>query len=521
MSINQAQSESSGELVFPDQGVIHDLAGLPVDASGWEWRLNIATASNLMRWKRLPFHCQSNLDATVRFIRHVMESQSSTSAMNTFRALVLAFQSPSFVEADLADEVIPINLFHDLRGAAHDWRLHYVRQWYSFGADHGFKNFSPEVAFAIDQIRIGGNEKGQAVLSMDPETGPLTDLEVNGLLNALRAADNSSLFPLQWKAALWLSIALGPNPMQMALLREEDLKVFEDDDGNTYFQIDVPRHKKGDVGVRDSFRRRALNAEIGQILLELIDRNGAERLEWPDDAPVGIRPLFHRQRPRRSIKNGPMAEYAMHLTSTEFSDLVRDAADALSVMSHRTNAPLKVNSRRLRYTFATRLVREGVSKREVAELLDHSDLQNVQVYFDLKSDIVEKLDKAMALALGPIAQAFMGKVVRGPEEATRGADPASKVAVFDAENSAIKEVGSCGSFSFCRLAAPVACYTCKSFQPWMDGPHDILLDDLLKQRERKQAAGLDGRMVALMDSTIIAIADVISRIDAIRAGEAA
>ena len=521
MSINQAQSESSGELVFPDQGVIHDLAGLPVDASGWEWRANLVTESGLIRWPRFKVSSQSILDATVLFVRQLIETQSSRSALNAFNGLMMLLDAPSFVEADLADEVIPFALFAELRSQPHSYRAHYVRQWYSFGADHGFKNFSPEVAFAIDQIRIGGNEKGNAVLSMDPETGPLTDLEVSGLLNALRAIETSDRFPLQWKAALWLSIALGPNPMQMALLREEDLKVFGDDDGNTYFQIDVPRHKKGDVGVRDSFRRRALNAEIGQILLDLIERNKAERLDWPDGAPDGIRPLFHRQRPRPSIKYGPMAEYAMHLSSAEFSDLVKYGAICLRVVSHRTNAPLKVNSRRLRYTFATRLVREGVSKREIADLLDHSDLQSVQVYFDLKSDIVEKLDKAMALALGPIAQAFMGKVVRGPEEATRGSDPASKVAVFDAENAAIKEVGSCGSFSFCRLAAPVACYTCKSFQPWMDGPHDILLDDLLKQRERKQAAGLDGRMVALMDSTIIAIADVISRIDAIRAGEAA
>ena len=69
--------------------------------------------------------------------------------------------------------------------------------------------------------------------------------------------------------------------------------------------------------------------------------------------------------------------------------------------------------------------------RELADALDHTDLQNVRVYFDIKSDIVESLDKSMALALGPVAQAFLGKLVRSDGEAERGGDPASQVAVQD------------------------------------------------------------------------------------------
>jgi hypothetical protein len=75
-------------------------------------------------------------------------------------------------------------------------------------------------------------------------------------------------------------------------------------------------------------------------------------------------------------------------------------------------------------------VREGVSKREVADLLDHSDLQSVQIYFDIKSDIVDHLDRAMAMSLGPIAQAFMGKIISGPDQADRGSDPSSKIALL-------------------------------------------------------------------------------------------
>jgi hypothetical protein len=173
-----------------------------------------------------------------------------------------------------------------------------------------------------------------------------------------------------------------------------------------------------------------------------------------------------------------------------------------------------VTTRRLRYTFATRLVREGVGKLEVADLLDHTDTQNVQVYFDIKSDIVEHLDKAVALALAPLAQAFMGALVSGPEHAIRGDDPRSSVAVVGGSPTKLEGLGNCGSYGYCGLLAPIACYTCRSFQPWIDAPHHLVLDELLSERERREKAGLDGRMVSMMDNTICAVAEVITRIDA-------
>jgi hypothetical protein len=154
-------------------------------------------------------------------------------------------------------------------------------------------------------------------------------------------------------------------------------------------------------------------------------------------------------------------------------------------------------------------VREGKSQREVAELLDHSDLQNVQCYFDLKSDIVEPLDKAIALAVARVAQAFLGKLVLSEQVATRGNVPNSRV--YRNSIGVFEPVGTCGSFSFCGLYAPLACYTCESFQPWVDAPHDAVLDDLLAERAGRKERGLDGRMVAINDHTILAVAEVVRR----------
>lgn len=62
---------------------------------------------------------------------------------------------------------------------------------------------------------------------------------------------------------------------------------------------------------------------------------------------------------------------------------------------------LHLESEASRYTLATNLVKDGATQRQLAQILDHTDLQHVQVYFDLAGNIVELLDKAL---IGPYAQ---------------------------------------------------------------------------------------------------------------------
>lgn len=72
----------------------------------------------------------------------------------------------------------------------------------------------------------------------------------------------------------------------------------------------------------------------------------------------------------------------------------------------------------------------------------------------------------------------------------------------------MKPMGSCGKHGFCGLLAPVACYTCVSFQPWLDGPHEAVLDYLLGERERLTSTA-DLRIAAINDRTILAVAEVV------------
>lgn len=507
---------ASPDEAFPSQGIIVDRAGLPVNATGWLWELNSAGERRYLRWTNFPTHSPEILGATARYFARMVKIKSPDAVRGTFETLMYLSNSDSFQKAADRGRELPFEIFDDLESyfGSKSWRLHHIRHWYRSCADFGSPVFSPEVAFQLDQKIIGGNKKGHAVLSLDPEEGPLVDLEITALLNALNDQRRRNSLPLECSAALWLCIALGSNPYQMTLLRERDVQVITEG-GIRFVQLHVPRVKKKHDAPRTAFRVRKLTSEIGDVILNLIAENG--RREALQGRVTGSdTPIFHRGA-RRPHSEETMAEYAWHMYPSEFTALVVDGVSRLGVISARSGKPLRVTTRRLRYTFATRLVREGASMEEVAEALDHTDLQNVRVYFDIKSDIVESLDRAMALKLGPVAQAFLGNIVPNEADAERGGDPTSRVMAVDQATGRPAGLGTCGEHSYCSLLAPIACYTCGQFQPWMDGPHDKILDDLIAQRERKQAAGMDGRMVTIHDATILAIGDVIQRIEEARA----
>lgn len=203
------------------------------------------------------------------------------------------------------------------------------------------------------------------------------------------------------------------------------------------------------------------------------------------------------------------------MRSAEFTALVKRAVKRLRVRS-RNGGYLRVNTRRFRYSLATRLVNAGASMLAVADALDHSDTQNVQVYFDVHSDIVEHLDRSMALALAPRAQALT-RIVASEHEAERGDVKGSRRFFGDKKKDVFETIGTCGSYSFCNVHAPLACYTCHRFQPWLEGPHDLVLDSLLEARDRRMDQGLSAKLVSIEDEIIAAVASVIIRIANFRA----
>jgi hypothetical protein len=507
--------------VFPSQGIVIDRAGYEVDATSWVWALNHAVGRHKLNFGKLGFRSTTMLEAVAKFTADLIKVSSADNVRNTFDALCFLGRSEHFREVDEKSGAIEERLISDLRqiqAFAH-YRLHYVRAWYCWCSDQGMSQFPEETAERIRELKIPGNEHGHAVRTQDPIKGAFDELEFIALTTKLRALGPEFL-TVSENTLCWLAIACGANPLAYALLREEDYKPLQEEQtGRIHPRLDLPRIKKGDEFYREQFHPRMLNDEIGSWVNRLVIENQAHRAQegWPEGCAF---PLFRRFKPDEEKLAGPLREFAMHMSPEEIRITIKRAIDKLEIVSHRTGEPLVVNIRRFRRTYGTRAVEEGATPTELAVMLDHSDLGNVQAYFETRASQVLRLDAATAMRLAPIADAFMGRIVRSEREAVNGDNPAKRIPWYNRHPDRLPEkagnVGTCGSGP-CGLFAPFSCYTCVKFQPWKDGPHREVLDWLCADRERKQKDGLDPQIVGIHDATILAVAEVVSACEAMPA----
>lgn len=382
----------------------------------------------------------------------------------------------------------------------------FFQKWHSLN----LVGLTDDVIALLKQLRIQGNKKGEAVLTMDPENGPFTDIEFHSIHSALEASYESGETKLDEYLLAWLFMALGQRPIQYAALKLCDFEVANGKDGASVYTLKIPRAKQRQRLSRGDFKDRVLIPHIGKRLAqhkEAVRDKFRFILQDPDQAP-----LFPAKRSRENEPEG----FEYHWTGASLAKALELVLNRLSVASERTGCAINITATRFRRTLGTRAAVEGHGELVIAELLDHTDTQNVGVYVQAVPAIVERIDRAMALHLAPLAQAFAGVIIEDESKAYRAGDPSSRICDprYDSE---MKPMGNCGRHGFCGQMAPIACYTCRSFQPWLDGPHEAVLSHLLAERERL-LAGSDVRIASVNDRTILAVAEVVSRCDAIRSG---
>lgn len=380
----------------------------------------------------------------------------------------------------------------------------FLQKWHSLN----LPGVAADVIALLKQFRIKGNKKGEAVLTMDPENGPYTDIEFESIYSALDDSYDSGKVDLGDYLLVWLFMALGQRPIQYAGLKLCDVVVAAGKDGAPVYTLRVPRAKQRGQPSRGDFKDRVLIPQIGEKLIQLRENvRDAFRSILPDPNQA---PLFPAKRSRKNEPSG----FEYHRTAESLASTLERVLNRLSVTSERTGSAIHITATRFRRTVGTRAAVEGHGELVIAELLDHTDTQNTGVYVQAVPAIVERIDRAMALHLAPLAQAFAGVIIEDESQALRAGDKSSRICDprYDAS---MKPMGNCGKHGFCGLLAPIACYTCRSFQPWLDGPHEAVLEHLIGERERL-LAGSDVRIASINDRTILAVAEVARRCDEIR-----
>jgi hypothetical protein len=151
-------------------------------------------------------------------------------------------------------------------GRENEWYLGGLKGFLLAWHSYGFPGISDEVADLLNGWRIKGNDKGVAVITSDPEAGPYTDVEVQGLLDWANAAVSSQEILFPDYAYLLTLLMTARRPVQIAALRGKDL-VEQPGEGTPLFRLNIPRAKQRGGGFRQSFRSLAIIEDLHTVLV--------------------------------------------------------------------------------------------------------------------------------------------------------------------------------------------------------------------------------------------------------------
>lgn len=380
------------------------------------------------------------------------------------------------------------------------YKLRRLKEHLLLWVELGVGGLGQDLLAALPDLQTKTHEVGAAVRTMDPLTGPLTDIEYEAVLTAVRNGFASRDLSAADYTLLMLAITLGARPLQLAMLKCCDLSVTGRRDGSSIFILQVTRLKQGKgIRPRTMFRPRDLAPALGV----LVERQCEQARQWAlaNNVVAEDAPIFPTGSTDQAVDMGAIGLHG-HYSGARLAEKLRRLLERLDVPSHRTGKKLHLFQTRLRRTLGTRAAAEGCPAHVIADLLDHSWIDSSLIYIETRPTMMERIDKALALQLAPVAQAFAGTLVARKDSGDGR--------VIHTATAHLESVGTCGKHAFCRLAAPLACYTCTYFNPWLDAPHETLLDTLLQEREDLLKAA-DLRIAAVNDLTILAVADVVRR----------
>ena len=395
-----------------------------------------------------------------------------------------------------------------------EYRLATIRAFLIRWHDQGFPGVCDETAKWLSSVRLKGNEKGRSVRSMDPRDGPFDDQEFSAILNAAPQAYGRHRIDLPTLACTLLLAYTGRRPVQISLLRIGDIRRTMTQDGRSIDVLSIPRVKQRGQPPRAKFKKFWLPPDVRDLLTKLsrmvVERAKAQLGKLPGPVAKEL-PLFPNWTKFAQIRSAQelrdaLSNDALHMPTQDLTAGLRE----IQVISARTGDTLHITPRRFRYTLGTRAAREGYGAMVIAELLDHSDVNNANVYTRDHPNARKWIDKAVGKQLAPVARAFAGTVVDSEQDARHGDDPAMRVGTRG------QKIGTCGSQGWCGAQA-LACYTCMHFQPWAHADHDAVLTWMVERRQQMTDAGASETVASSLDPSIQAAQAVIAACEARKA----
>lgn len=398
------------------------------------------------------------------------------------------------------------NEFSTLRRFIKKWREEYSLSVFP----------SEEVVSAFKALKPNKNAGPCPVESMDPVKGPFTLNEMQAIFEWSNDSYASGNFPIEVFVYIRLLIAIGARRSQLQKLVFKDI-IYTDGEA----VIKMPKSKGRVFGYRDGFKSYKIAPDLYDLLRGyqsiVLRRLKDEKPEVDWDKALPNVPLFCA---KGKNKDGAIID-APDLKDLEFSPQIKfhkpDSSMSLLLskvskypgfpISERTGERIHLGSHRFRHTLGTDMSRMGFGPYVIASALSHEGIGSVGRYIKTSPEMGKRIDDKMKEEMALVVNAFQGRLVENASSAINGALPNKTIRGQSAA------IATCGADSNCHLDAPVACYTCSKFQPWLEGPHEEVLERLKLRQERAiGAAGKNSDSAISFDRPILAVMQVIKKI---------
>lgn len=455
------------------------------------------------------------LNGAIRTLAHMAENYTAEHCeiqMRNFEQF-LDFTHPT---SDAISEAAVVN-FRDftLRRDGHDGNgVQALRPFLTRWNGLGHPGMTASLVERMKAWRLSGYEKHTRVNQRKPNEGPLEIDEQRALqLGALAAYEEGRITTDRY-ALFRLFDLTGRRREQLAQLKWKDMddSRFEDATPTAPPQklllLKVPRIKAMRKW-REHFRAVPLTQDEWNLLIvlrmevthrfdKLLESSGLALQEHDRRAIHNDLPMFPgRNRLRRSLAiisdlaaRGKHGDAIALLRKEAASDAWESSQKGLhhyfddvimaANASNRVGEPLTVFPTRLRYTLLANLERLGCSPTVIAFNLDHDTLQSLASYSKNGADRAAQWSKATLARMERLAGFYEINVVDSEANAIGGDDPEnSRLLIAKAKGGA-----TCAIKRGCSMGSiPRSCYNgCPHFQPWVDGPHEAFLEELLAER---------------------------------------
>jgi len=413
-------------------------------------------------------------------------------------------------------DVSTLTRFRATLSRAHEYRLGapagFLIKWNALG----YPGIDNDVVDLLGSWTLKGNFKGDKVKRLDPTQGPFTDNELLAFNEGAVRAFEQGLVSVSDLAISLLESNTGRRPIQITHIKLCDFEAKgRNKKGEAIRLIRIPRAKQPGAGFRESFKVFAITEELWLVIyaqeMECVKRV-EECLGYKLDKKARLAlPLLPDLKAFQAlhVSGSAISELLqtdqLHLTSKTITAVLRNVAKLAGCRSERTGEVLNIFATRFRYTVGTRAAREGLGPMIIAELLDHTDTQQVDVYTKNVPEHAAILDEKLSALLAPYARAFQGSIIKCEEDAKRGNDLCSRIRYHE------EGAGVCGCDNSCGANVPIPCYTCFHFQALLDGPHERVLRELYSERQRILDLTGDEFVAGANDRTIHAVEQLIQR----------